>query len=405
MENHLKKISYTSKAIALGSVCVVGIVGLCLFIFHSRLSTLTLSSDTLFSQPTSDGRPLPVPTHRSSFVVYGYLPYWTRAEARFAPELTHVSYFSLGIQADGRILNIPKENREPGYNAYQKGVLGNLRTEIGSGQKLELTITMMDQEAIPIFVASPSARQQFVQDLATVIDNAPITGINIDVEYNGIVDETLQDSFTSLISQVRTLLNTHSPPLSLSIATYGDAGTLQRVTNIHDIAPHVDHIIIMAYDYHSRKSPRVGPVSPLYGKSAGKWEADIMNDLKSYTDAVPSEKILLGIPFYGYEWQIEDPSDPNSFAIPRTGATATYKRVQEILKRPNITKIMDPLAFSPYLLFTERGKNHILYYEDAQSLELKLQLVRQANLGGIAIWALGYEGETMELWKTIGERL
>ena len=130
-----------------------------------------------------------------------------------------------------------------------------------------------------------------------------------------------------------------------------------------------------------------------------------MSDLKLYTDQVQSEKIILGIPFYGYEWIVEDGNDPQSFTIPKTGQTATYERITNLLATPTIKTHWDAAALSPYLRFDVKGKHHIIYYDNALSLAYKLQLVRQANLGGIAIWALGYEGSTQELWTTIGKGL
>lgn len=338
-------------------------------------------------------------------IVYGYLPYWTRAKANIPKEVSHVSYFSLGIQPDGHLLDLPKAAQEPGYRAYKAGVLKNLRAEISPEQKLELTITMMDQEAIPVFINSSEARQTFVTDLKTIISEAPISGINIDIEYNGLVDDAIQKNYASLLESSKKVLDSHSPKVSLSIASYSDTGTIQRLTNLSLIHPFVDHIIMMAYDYHRRVSPQAGPNSPLYGKSDGKWESDIMSDLKGYTDKVPSEKVLLGIPFYGYQWQIEEAENPNSFTTPKTGSTITYENIPSILNQLSKQRSFDPLAFSPYILFNKNGKTYVLYYDDAQSLKYKLELVKQARLGGIAIWALGYEGDQRELWQTIQENL
>jgi spore germination protein YaaH len=218
------------------------------------------------------------------------------------------------------------------------------------------------------------------------------------------VDDTLQHNLAALLEASKKVLSAHSPPLTLSIATYSDAGTIQRLTNLRLIHPYVDHVIMMAYDYHRRISPQAGPNSPLYGKADGKWESDILSDLKGYTDQLPSEKILLGIPFYGYQWQIEDASNPNAFTTPKTGSTMTYEYIPALLEQ-GLHRSFDPLAYSPFILFNKNGKAMVLYYDDAQSLRYKFQLVKQARLGGIAIWALGYEGRRQELWDTLQNEL
>lgn len=338
-------------------------------------------------------------------IVYGYLPYWTRTTARFPSALTHVSYFSLTIQSDGALLDIPKEKQDPGYRAYVNGVLPWLRTQLNSSQKAELTLTMMDQDEIPTFLRDSKAHQKLVGDIQAILDSSPIDGLNIDIEYNGIVDASLQDSFSSLIRMIRQATQEKNKDFLLTLAIYGDSGQIERVTKIGDLAPYVDYFIVMAYDYHRRVSPRSGPVSPLYGKAEGMWEADILNDLKKITDQAPSEKILLGVPFYGYEWSVEDASDPQSFTLPKSGLTATYQRIQSLLSSSLTTQFWDDTALSPYLQYSKDGITQRIYFEDSRSLSYKLRLVNQAGLGGIAIWALGYEGQHQGLWNTIEQTL
>ena len=64
----------------------------------------------------------------------------------------------------------------------------------------------------------------------------------------------------------------------------------------------------------------------------------------------------------------------------------------------------DSDAFSPYLSYEENGKTQMIYYENSRSLSYKLDLVNQAEFGGIAIWALGYDGENPELWTVIQQK-
>ena len=47
----------------------------------------------------------------------------------------------------------------------------------------------------------------------------------------------------------------------------------------------------------------------------------------------------------------------------------------------------------------------VIYYESPRSIAYKLDYVNQLDLGGIAIWALGYEGEGRDLWEVIGNKV
>jgi spore germination protein YaaH len=48
---------------------------------------------------------------------------------------------------------------------------------------------------------------------------------------------------------------------------------------------------------------------------------------------------------------------------------------------------------------------YVVYFENSRSLSYKLDYVNQLNLGGIAIWALGYEGDSRELWDVVNRKL
>ncbi len=387
-KNVSKRTWFIALAFITGSIAVF---------FWARSFTTT---PTFFEQPRTS-ETISIPKRSAPSIVYGYLPYWTRSSAHFPNNLTHVSYFSLGIQSDGKLLDIPKADQESGYRGYQNGALAAIKKQLRPSQKLELTLTMMDQEAIPVFLRNETARAAFIKDLERIVGTKMLSGINIDIEYNGLVDEALQADLTSLIQDTRTLLTKQDPPLSLSIATYSDAGDLQRVTNLKTLAPYVDHVIMMAYDFHRSKSPNAGPNSPIYGKSTNRWSEDIMSDLQKYLQSVPPEKIVLGVPFYGYAWSVEDANNPNAFTLPKTGESVPYKNILEILKRPGLERHWDSDALSPYLRYTANGQTKILYYDDEDSLRYKRTLVNQAGLGGVAIWALGYEDDSKTLWDAL----
>ncbi|HCC84587.1 MAG TPA: hypothetical protein DEP87_02805, partial [Candidatus Pacebacteria bacterium] len=87
-----------------------------------------------------------------------------------------------------------------------------------------------------------------------------------------------------------------------------------------------------------------------------------------------------------------------------TGATASYERVQSILAdktKLKVTENWHESALAPYLTYIEDGKTYVVYYENAKSLAYKLEYAKQLDLAGIAIWALGYEGTSRDLWDPI----
>lgn len=339
---------------------------------------------------------------RRSFIVYGYLPYWNLNKAQFPNAVTHVSFFSIPIHANGHLIS-DEAPMEPGYRQFKNGVLTKLQT-LAPKAKLELTLTMMGQTDIATFLATPSAQTTFISDLTQIVKTEPISGINIDIEFVKEVNEVRRAQFTELMRTIYTTLKQINPDLHISVAVLADSAEKKRLTDISAIAPYTDHVVIMAYDFHRKSSETSGANAPLYGESDSLWGKSIMASAKSFTDLIPAQKIILGIPFYGYEWSVADTNAYN-FTLPDTGSVATYERISKLLASGKATRHWDTTSFTPYLLYMDKGKQQQIYYEDAQSLDYKLELVKQANFGGIAIWAMGYEGDTTELWDTIAKTL
>lgn len=374
-------------------IIAIAVIGIVLYRFLA-----TQKPELLLSPLASLGITLPALQQSQSFIVYGYLPYWTRTKAQYPKALTHVSYFSLPIQVDGHIFPDPSPPDQE-YRVFKNGIIDELG-QLAPHTNIEVTLTMMDQDSIPTFLATPSATTIFIEDVKRLITTYDVRGINVDIEYIRGVDETMQQQFAALMKTLYTSIKKDYPDFHISVAVLADSADKQRLTNIRLVAPYTDHIVIMAYDFHRKGSLLSGANAPLYGKADERWGKNIMASAKQFTDIVPASKIILGIPFYGYEWSVTDTSAYN-FTLPDSGQTATYERIKKLLDSGSVVRHWDSTSFTPYLLYQKDGTQQQIFYEDAESLSYKIDLVKQANFGGIAIWAMGYEGGHTELWDTI----
>ena len=66
------------------------------------------------------------------------------------------------------------------------------------------------------------------------------------------------------------------------------------------LAPSVDAFFVMAYDMNDRKTP--SPTAPLTG--AGFTDLDAVSSTRRWYS--PS-KVILGVPYYGYDWPTAGP--------------------------------------------------------------------------------------------------
>lgn len=350
----------------------------------------------------------PGPSNSAPKRVYGYVPYWNLLTASPSAVLTDVSYFSLTLTASGEILEQTADGPDMGLRRMQSENFTEwLQARAAAGQRAHITFTMLDNDDISSFLSSSVAQQRAIQNITQVMASYPFSGLNLDVEYSGQATTAQRNAYSTFVADVRKALDTQSPGAELSVAIFGSSASRPLLWDVAALEPSVDAFIMMAYDYHVRSSVVAGPVAPIFGKQSGRWQDDIVTNLRDLVALVPSRKILLGVPFYGYEWTTTNPQ-PGSNTFPKSGFTATYDRVNKLLRGEiEVSQLMtrwDEDALSPYLTYREGGETQLIYYEDARSLSYKLDLVNQVDLAGIAIWAVGYEGEGSELWDVIDQK-
>ena len=98
---------------------------------------------------------------------------------------------------------------------------------------------------------------------------------------------------------------------------------------------------------------------------------------------IPREKILMGIPNYSYDW-------PLPFIKGETAAkTISNQQAIERAAQFNVIIQFDELAQSPFYYYTnEQGVEHVVWFDDARSMNAKLRLIPEYNLRGGGIWQI-----------------
>jgi spore germination protein YaaH len=255
------------------------------------------------------------------------------------------------------------------------------------------------QAALSQSIVSANNRKQTIATIISVIQDSGALGVNIDYEPLGDITPSLRDNFTLFIKELRLELDSQGGPQKLlTISTYASAASRPRLWDMSALSSATDYFVIMTYDYTMPSSSSAGPNSPLRG-SGSLFEHDIIKNIAEITKIVPSRKILLGIPFYGYEWDTVD--DSKYSPVETKGSVASLERIDAMLAKQTLSLIWDRNTLTPYGVSSESGQTTQIYFENATSLKLKLDFVKSADLGGIAIWALGYEGQNSWVWPII----
>lgn len=333
--------------------------------------------------------------------VIAFLPSWMvgKGTSVGAKPLTQLIYFGLGVTKDGELIQFEDKVPVLEWSIFTSDEFLKLKNEAQSRNiKVLLSIKNFDNETIDKLISNQNATNNFIRRLQKMIATYHLDGVNLDFEY--ITDSNFPthkylNKFLTALSQALKAANKTS---IISIDVNATALMQDAAYDMVKIGEVVDQVIVMGYDYHLPTSLIAGPVAPL---SASSSSASITRSITSLTGRVPAEKIVLGVPFYGYEWQTYT-ENFGSYTVENTGALATYKRIKELISaRADVVLHWDKASSEPWLSYKQSGAIKQIYYEDALSIKTKMSFVQERKLAGVAVWALGYEGENDDLWNSI----
>lgn len=330
-------------------------------------------------------------------VVYGFLPYWNikdEPDLRYSA-LTHLAFFGFDVSHSGAIATRTDQGYiEPAWSAYQSQVFGSMvRKAHDSGAQLILVLRAFDNDTIEAVLANPDKQQRLINETLNIMRQKNLDGINIDFEYVGTPATFVRQQFTDFVRLVKNSCAAAISPCVVSVDTYADAAETPRLWDLPSLGKVADHIIVMAYDFTRPSSAYSGPVAPL---------DEIKQAIAAFAQSVPTNRLVLGVPYYGYEWPTYS-KEPESRTLAR-GYIATYKRIKDLVLSATSKSGWDDASSTPYIISTESGRTTQIFYDNLLSLALKYDFVNETEMAGIAIWALGYDGGDDDLWNLIAEK-
>jgi spore germination protein YaaH len=330
-------------------------------------------------------------------LVYGFLPFWTLSKVppHHLDHLTHLAYFSLQVDESGNIIKLDRPGqREPGWHQLNQRAPALHHQARTKGVKLHLVINSLSDETIATLLSSDKAIDTLSKNILELLKEYQFDGVNIDFETTNPASPATAKQFTQFIKVLHRTLNLDSNQYEIVIDIYPSAASRPNLWNLADLEPFTDYFVMMAYDYHHKHSPRAGPVAPLYNLNPRQ---SIMRHIKEISSQIPSRKLILGIPLYGYQWQTTD-DNLISHTYPNTGKFVSYDDILLRLEQAEYIHSWDADTMSARLLGKIDNETIQIHFDSPQSIKFKVELAHQSSLGGIALWALGYHTGYPPIW-------
>jgi spore germination protein YaaH len=316
-----------------------------------------------------------VVTHK----VFGYHPNWAGASFQNYDYtlLTHVAYFSAETDpSTGKIAN-----------SHDWKTTGLVAAANANEVKPILTATCMGPAQNTALLSDAARRAACIQELTDLAASHGAAGVNIDFEQ---IPKAQRGTFSAFMADLSERVRTRIPGAEISAAL--PAVDWQKAYDGAALAAACDYLLVMGYDFHWRNSQSAGPVAPL------QTSLSVQGSMGKWTQAgVPAVKLLLGVPYYGYDWPVRD----NNEGSPTTGAGKAILFRDAKPAALQHGRKWDPASSSPWYAYSTPEGWRQTWYEDEESLAAKYDFVKSAGLGGVGLWALSYDGASRDLWDTL----
>ncbi|MFH0893738.1 MAG: glycosyl hydrolase family 18 protein [Bacteroidota bacterium] len=319
-------------------------------------------------------------------IVFGWHPYWQNGfEDNYDWDLiSDFSYFC--YEVDYLTGNATSTHSWATNDAVD--------TALARGKRVNLAVTLFGNHAT--FLTNATSKQTLISNLISLVQTRGAHGVNIDFEG---VPSAQKANMTSFMIDLCTQMHVAIPGSQISI----DLPSVEW-SSTYDVAamgPYVDLFIIMGYDYYYSGSTTAGPTDPLYNFQTG-YNYTLTKSITYYLNlGVAPSKLILGLPYYGKEW----PTASN--AVPSTctaGYSVFWNTVRANASGDYTTKLWNQTSFTPYYAFQDGTQWYQCWMDDAYSLGRRYDMVNQRGIGGIGIWALGYDDGYTELWDKLRDK-
>ncbi|MDT8340907.1 MAG: glycosyl hydrolase family 18 protein [Longimicrobiales bacterium] len=331
----------------------------------------------------------------------GYHPWWAlTGEARYPLEaLDHLFLFEVEAGPDGEWRDLH------GWpTAWAEGGEGVAARARRAGVPIALTVTAHEPGAFETIFKDPARTDRLMERVLEAVTALPGTGVHLDLEVFDPVAPAARDGYTAFVAEVARRLRARDPGAGLTVfvPAFDDADAY----NERALAAVADYLVVQGYDLHHQTDERAGPVAALRGWGRLNW-GEVVERYRAL--GVPSGRIVMAAPLYGYEWPTESdepgaatrgPGVPVPLDAPE-GVLTGAPRARAQAERHGARR--DPESGSPWYAYRDAEGGWIQgWYDDARSLAEKLAFVREAGLGGLALFPLSYG--TDAVWAELRPR-
>lgn len=228
-------------------------------------------------------------------------------------------------------------------------------------------------------------REKLINNIVNMVLQYNLDGINLDFEN---VKQDDKERLSRLIIELAPRLKEYGKVLSVDV-TAPDGGTnWSESYDRNKIGKVADYVVFMAYDQYGSASKEAGTTA------GADW---VKVNIKKFVEReeVPSDKLILGMPFYTRLWEEKANGEVSSQVI-------LMKSIENNIPS-GVQKNWNENVKQNYIEYTKGSSTYKMWIEDEKSIKAKFDLMKEYKLGGAAYWQKDFENSN--LWNTIAEEI
>jgi spore germination protein YaaH len=349
-----------------------------------------------------------------------WIPYWKKTEGASSTlanlgSITQISPFAYELQPNGTLKNAFKIDQEPWLTLMKEAKKKNVKIYPSI---LSYPSTITEKRYVFDLLSDPKKRKAHVQDIVKKVVDNKFDGIDIDYEAK-VAD--IKPHFSAFLNELSVALHKNNKKLICTIeprtppeSRYATTSkeVLSKVWYANDykaIGKACDQVRIMAYDQSTDDAKLVNQ-----NKITGKLYApvaDIEWVKKIVTVAlwdIPAKKIIIGVPTYGYKYEVKRDSVSGAYKYRRIGSM-NFNYADDLVKSLKQTPLRNSAGELSFTYSTTTGvngeslnetKQYLVWYSDSVAIAEKISLAKLYKLGGVAVFKVD-GGNDPKLWSVL----
>ena len=277
------------------------------------------------------------------------------------PTLSYISPFAYRLKENGNLVPLDDQRiitKADNHDTNSMLVVANIKESGGFSTSLASKI-LNNQNAI----------NTLINDINSTIKGKNYQALCIDFEY---VNEDEKNLYTEFIKKVKEGIGDNKLFVALAPKNSDEQkGLLYTAHDYYNIGKIVDYVILMTYEWgYTFGEPM--PVAPL---------DQVRRVIRYAKSKIDESKIIMGVPNYGYDWTLPYQKGSKAESISNVDAIS-------LAKKYNVEIKYDSQSQTPYFNYKKDGKLHVVHFDDACSINSKINLAIDENIKGLSIWTV-----------------